>query len=355
MIKKLKIRNFKSIKNMELNCTDLNLLVGTNSSGKSSVIQGLLFIVQNLDSICGLAGELIELGSFEENKCIYAKEKTMEFSLVDDENREIRMHLYRNEEGKLRLDWNGRNEDMISELKSGLNFRNRYFQYLSCHRVGPRNVYKKNLKMEDMIGINGEYAVAYLNSHGTDALDEKLCRGQLDYTLLGQVNWWLSYIMNTEISTEEISGADLIKASYTMNDIVKVRPANIGAGVSYLISILIVCLSSPEGAVLVIENPEIHLHPLAQAKLCEFFYFIIQSGRQLFVESHSDHIFNGFRAGLATKKMEEDKISIQFLSLNEEHMTEAMKVKVGRMGRIENQRKDLFDQFDIDMNKMIGL
>ena len=80
-----------------------------------------------------------------------------------------------------------------------------------------------------------------------------------------------------------------------------------------------------------------------------------QNQRQLFVESHSDHIFNGFRAGIASGEMEQDAINIQFISLNEEHLSQAMKVKIGRMGRIENQQKDLFDQFDIDLNKMIGL
>ena len=53
--------------------------------------------------------------------------------------------------------------------------------------------------------------------------------------------------------------------------------------------------------------------------------------------------------------MEQDAINIQFISLNEEHLSQAMKVKIGRMGRIENQQKELFDQFDIDLNKMIGL
>ena len=53
--------------------------------------------------------------------------------------------------------------------------------------------------------------------------------------------------------------------------------------------------------------------------------------------------------------MDQETINIEFFSLNTKHISEVMRVKVGRMGRIENQRKDLFDQFDIDLNKMIGL
>lgn len=122
-----------------------------------------------------------------------------------------------------------------------------------------------------------------------------------------------------------------------------------------MVAVLVMCLSAPEKGVIIIENPEIYLHPSAQAKVCEFLYFIAARDRQIFVETHSDHIFNGFRAGLATGSMQEGLLNIQFVYLNEQHLAEALKVKIGKRGRIENQRKDLFDQFDLDLNRMIGL
>ena len=246
-------------------------------------------------------------------------------------------------------------EESVQIFFEGINLRERKLQYLSCHRVGPQNVYEKNMSMEDGIGTEGQYAVAYLNQHHADVIEPEFCKNNMDYTLLGQVNWWLSYMVDAEISTGEILGADLVKANYTMYDAVQIRPMNIGSGISYLVSVLIVCLSSPKESIIVMENPEIHLHPSAQAKLCEFLYFVSQNQRQLFIESHSDHIFNGFRAGIASGEMEKDAVNIQFISLDEEHTSQALKVRIGRMGRIENQRKDLFDQFDIDLNKMIGL
>lgn len=354
MIEKLKIKNFKSIKEMQITCGSITLLIGTNSSGKSSVMQGLLFASQNIEKPCGLNGDLMSLGSFEENRCIYADEREITFTIWDGEHMVDMSLLKQGEEPSLRIESSNQGEGWTI-VCSGLNYKKRMFQYLSCHRVEPQNVYKKDMTMEDVIGTDGEYAVAFLNKHSIDVLEPGLCKGNVDYTLLGQVNWWLSYIANTEISTEEIRGADLVKASYTMHDAKQIRPTNIGSGISYLISILIICLSSPKGAVIALENPEIHLHPSAQAKLCEFFYFISATGRQLFLETHSDHIFNGFRAGIAAEEMKKDKINMQFISLNEDHVSQAMEVQIGRMGRIENQTKDLFDQFDLDLNKMIGL
>ena len=62
LIQKLQIENLKSIKNMEMECSRLNLLIGTNSSGKSSVLQGLLLVAQNMEQDCGLNGRLVSLG-----------------------------------------------------------------------------------------------------------------------------------------------------------------------------------------------------------------------------------------------------------------------------------------------------
>lgn len=53
--------------------------------------------------------------------------------------------------------------------------------------------------------------------------------------------------------------------------------------------------------------------------------------------------------------MDKSIVNIQFIYLNDEHVSEAMKVEIGRMGKIENQRDGLFDQFDLDLNRMIGL
>lgn len=355
MIKTLHIKNLKSVREMELNCGNITLLIGTNSSGKSTMIQGLLFVAQNMGNLYGLNGELMSLGDFKENNCIYTKEDEIVISIRDEENSmELALLQDAGKEPGLNLRRTGEGEKWET-LLSQMDYKKRNFQYLSCHRVGPRNVYQKNMAMEDVIDTDGKYAIAFLNKHTIDVLEPELCRGDADYTLLGQVNWWLSYIADAEIRTEEIRGADLVKASYSMYDGKEIRPTNIGLGISYLVSVLIVCLSSPSGAVIALENPEIHLHPSAQAKLCEFLYFVSKTGRQLFVESHSDHIFNGFRVGIATGEMERGQIKIQFISLNEEHVSEAMEVEIGRMGRIENQRKDLFDQFDLDLNKMIGL
>ncbi len=138
------------------------------------------------------------------------------------------------------------------------------------------------------------------------------------------------------------------------------RPVNVGSGISYLITILITCLASDKGDIILIENPEIHLHPKAQSKLCEFLYYIGSSGRQLFVETHSDHIFNGIRVGISNKTMKEDYIKVNFFVLDKNYNTQCNPVKFGDFGKVMGTNKeldinDLFDQFEIDLDRMLGL
>lgn len=102
------------------------------------------------------------------------------------------------------------------------------------------------------------------------------------------------------------------------------------------------------------------MHPKAQSRLCEFFYFVCKSGRQLFIETHSDHIFNGLRVGVATGKMEQRDIKVNFLAMNEQYETQCNPILFGEYGKIigtndEMDINDLFDQFEIDLNKMLGL
>ena len=84
-------------------------------------------------------------------------------------------------------------------------------------------------------------------------------------------------------------------------------------------------------------------------------YFIAQNGRQLFVETHSDHIFNGIRVGIATEKMDVNNVSVNFFSLDNNNCTQNTVIEFGKRGRILNYTEGLFDQFDVDLNKMLNI
>ena len=180
-------------------------------------------------------------------------------------------------------------------------------------------------------------------------------------SLLEQVNYWLYNIVNMRLSIDDIKKTNYLQVKYNNNpanassEALYCRPVNVGSGISYLISIIITCLGSEKDSVIIIENPEIHLHPKAQSRLCDFLYFVSKAERQIFVETHSDHIFNGIRAGVATSQIDRDDISVNFFALNKKYETESSSILFGENGNFTGTNKsmgldDLFDQFDLDLS-----
>lgn len=376
MVSKIHVSALKSIKNLEIECSGLNLLVGRNSSGKSTFLQALLLYAQRK-----LDGKYISVGEFRE-----ARNYNMP-------NEKIRIELY--EKNKTKPDWIEFIEDKENDsyninscienynLKSLKNlmrkdndleeqavckFDDSNFHYLSCHRIGVNDIYKKNMINETDFGIDGEYALAYLLKNEGETVKEDLIANDPNFTstLLGQVNYWMNYIVDTSLLLTDLKKTNYLQVKYNNNpknklsDALYCRPINIGSGVSYLISIIISCLASNRKDVIIIENPEIHLHPKAQSRLCEFLYFISKTNRQIFVETHSDHIFNGLRVGIATKYMKQEDISVNFFALDEKNETQCNHIVFGDYGKVIGTNNnmdinDLFDQFDIDLDRMLGI
>jgi predicted ATPase len=237
------------------------------------------------------------------------------------------------------------------------NYTNHYIHYFSAHRIGTQDLYTKNFDKYDRFGIFGEYAIDHFqHSKTNEIIDQDLTENKQSFTLEGQVNYWLKRIVNHELNTSNIPGTDKIKADFTSQANKVVRPKNTGSGVSYLIGIIISCLSSNKGDLIIIENPEIHLHPKAQSQLSEFFVFIANAGIQLIIETHSDHIFNGVRVQVFKEVIQKEKVRVHFFDVEESSSTSKhTQVGITDRGRIQNQEAHLFDQFDHDINSLIGL
>lgn len=352
MIDHLYIQNFKSISCLDITLKDINVLVGANSSGKSTIFQALLLLAQNANDKNGLNGQLVSMGTRRDVKCKYSDDKEIHIWVRNEFGSSFGLRINDN---SFVIDSQPCEQETSKCIRNTLDYHKRNFQYLSSDRIGPKKWYPRNMSVEDTIDSKGIYAFSFLLDHSTDVLEDALISDNEDLTLLSQVNWWLNHIMNARIHVTEVPGGELILSTYDVGALTGISPSNVGAGISYIVSVLITCLSSPKNGIILVENPEIHLHPSAQARLCEFFIMIANSHRQVFIETHSDHIFNGFRVGLANRLIDNQKIGLWFSSLNNEHLTELEKIQIGRHGSIQNPRKDLFDQFDIDLNRMLGL
>lgn len=374
MIDTIRVVALKSIKDLTVKCSKLNLFVGTNSSGKSTFLQALLLLTQQ-----ELNGKYISIGDFREVRNYYMPNDSIRIEIIEKnktkpawiefiEDKEKEAYNIRTSMDETFVFEIMEMDECIDPEQTDFLVDEFGFHYLSCHRIGVNDIYAKNMLNESDFGIDGEYALAYLLKNESEVVPDELVVKDIDVTnsLLEQVNYWLNYIVGTTLLINDIKKTNYLQVKYNNNpanassEALYCRPINVGSGISYLISIIISCLGAESDSIIIIENPEIHLHPKAQSKLCDFIYFVSKAGRQLFVETHSDHIFNGLRVGVATGKISQEDISVSFFAMNERCETQCNPILFKEYGKIvgTNDRmdiNDLFDQFEIDLNRMLGL
>jgi predicted ATPase len=125
---------------------------------------------------------------------------------------------------------------------------------------------------------------------------------------------------------------------------------HVGFGISQILPIILICLESKEGDTIIIDHPEIHLHPNAQALLADYFIKLIKSGRRLIVETHSQYFINRLIRRSAEEEGLADKINVLFVrpQRGEEGATIAQ-LEINEDGDISNWPPDFFPEPDEDI------
>lgn len=144
-------------------------------------------------------------------------------------------------------------------------------------------------------GATGKYAVDLL-------ITEMLLNPRADRELAKQVSYWLDRLgLASSLEVRELAKrANLFEVR--LNRAGHARHANfvdVGFGVSQVLPVLVQGLLTPPGGTYVVQQPELHLHPDAQAELADFFLELSTSGVRCLVETHSEYFLIRLRRLLA--------------------------------------------------------
>ena len=134
---------------------------------------------------------------------------------------------------------------------------------------------------------------------------------------------------------------------------------DVGFGVSQILPVLVECFYAPPDSTIVIEQPELHLHPAVQQGLADLFVEVIRSrengkdrGIQLIVESHSEHFLRRLQRRIAEHKtVTKDDVAAYFCSSGKEAL-EIQALKLDLYGSITNWPKDFFGDPITDVAEM---
>ncbi|MCM2387911.1 AAA family ATPase [Streptomyces albipurpureus] len=396
MIDRLTLHNYKAFQHAELQLGPLTLLTGLNSSGKSSVLQALALLRQSYESgyltvsamlpearRAGLRtsvvnqgfllnGELVGLGTGED---------VLHEDFTEDEPR-IALAV---DEGPYHYGWTADYEpeqnllplfdvDLPDTSEGGRErptgpeavtpaFFTGPFQYLHADRISPAEFYPRDHRAavgRGFLGVRGEHAVNFLRHHREDPVPAGPLRHPKAASdlLIDQTAAWMGDLCpGVDIQADAIKGADAVSLSYgfpgTLGPTKRRRPGNVGFGLTYVLPIVVACLSARPGTLILLENPEAHLHPQGQTQMATLAASAAAQGTQVIMETHSDHVINGVRLAVKQGRITPGQAVFHYFR-GDGTSVDFVSPQVDADGMLDQWPSGFFDELENTLDQLIG-
>ena len=308
MITNITLENFKCFRRVSINPKLLTVLIGPNGTGKSSVLQGLLLHKQSIGESRGhpiYQGEFIDLrGSAE----------------IDPR--------FMEQPPGFRVSTN------VSDSQNPNSRR----QHLEALRFVPaiRGLIQPTYELGDQIvdylslrrGFDAQEAQLATNLVYRNEETEKLSRMMLKVTGVG-------------LRADPIPGRKVEVKSKTIGGDVNISIE--GFGTNTLVQLLHQLIIADRGATVLIEEPEIHLHPKAQADLAEVMAETAKDeGKQIIMTTHSEHLVERLLLLVAEGSLTPADLAIYSFSKDEKGECSASEIVVTENGQVEGGLTDFY-------------
>jgi len=242
------------------------------------------------------------------------------------------------------------------------------FSYLGAERIGPRVVHALSASQVERadLGADGGFAVAFLDAEEARPVVEVLRhRNAVSHGLLSQVTAWMGEVSpGVRINTESLSALSVARLSFGFAlgaaTTRPLRPTSVGFGLSYTLPVIVALLATPPGGLVLLENPEAHLHPRGQMAMGELIARAASAGVQVLVETHSDHVLNGLRLAVKDNLISHHDVALHFFRRIERvedgiarigHVVDSPNLDAD--GRIDVWPEGFFDQYDLALGRLL--
>jgi predicted ATPase len=369
MIVNLKPGRFKCFGDETFALGKLTLLTGANGAGKSSLLQLLLLLRQASDpsdqrKFVRLTGpHMLQLGRAADvfNLVAGGLEHGIAAEVTLADGGVCRWSFTAETEDDLVLLVEERPKT-VEELPLGLR---EDFTYLSAERLGPRDLSPLDAAPSGRVGVGvqGEFTAQVLLQRERERIRPALHHPSTDAGQRGlpvylgkQVELWMrDLVPGLELRVQSFEGANAValrmRRSGAMQD--WLRPTNMAFGVSYALPVIVAGLLANPGALLLVENPEVHLHPSAQSSMGRFLATVAAAGAQVVVETHSDHVLNGVRLAVAQKHpLRAKDVVVHHFEVGD-GQPRFTRIDVSEGGDLSTWPTGFFDQSEKDLAQLI--
>ena len=388
MLKSLSLHNFKSARDLTVPLKALTVLSGMNGSGKSTVLQAIGLILQNLlpsDSLSHISnlhlnGNVVRLGTLGSILSDRADDQPIKIGMEMDWGRAEWMGI---SGGNIDTDILAlRSPRYETEGIEHFSLNEGGFQFLQADRLTPQTLYDRSdsiSRNRQFLGVHGQFTPDFLAENGDSLVvpEKRRCgaaipgvatalMARIDATpkLYSQIGRWLQHLSpGIRLDAEQLSDTDSVKLAFsyasteTAQDSGRRRPAHVGFGLTYCLPILTACLAAKPGALLLLENPEAHLHPRGQAAMGLLLAKCAADGVQIIVETHSDHILNGIRLAVKHKESGITPNDVQLCHFTRHPITGDSYIEAPVIlpnGELSEWPEGFFDEWEKSLETLLG-
>lgn len=240
--------------------------------------------------------------------------------------------------------------------------------YIEPLRNPPEENYQKVDSNSD-VGTRGEFTAQILREFADSPIQfSKMIENENGVifktekgSLLEAVNYWVCDVFKVakRIYSEREEEQYRILLENESGLIVSVK--HVGFGISQILPIIVEGLRLSEGESLYLEQPEAHLHPKLQSQLFDFLYSLILQGKNVFLETHSDHLITRMRRRIAedlTNEMSQ-KINLTFIESKNSNIKGKYgtlffrRIDFNELGTMDIFPKDFMEQTNIELKAII--
>lgn len=376
MLELLELRHFKCFERLDLPLGHLTLLSGANGSGKSSALQALVLLNQTArehewSTRLMLNGSSVQLGTVLDVVDKVHGRRRLEIGLVEGastlrwtfqgDREEMSMATERVHLDGVEFDAPLALRHLLPpdryESASSFAMRLRDLTYITAERVGPREIYAlEDRQAARVVGPRGEHMLSVLYRVRAEPIRDSLVVADVAPTGLKQIEARMGqFFPGCRLDVQPVPQANAVTLGIrTSDDTDFHRPVHVGFGLTQVLPIVVAAVSAREQDILLIENPEVHLHPAGQALMGTFLAEVAASGTQVIVETHSDHVLNGIRRAIKARALRPEQALLHFFRPRGGKLDQVVSPTLDSAGNIDVWPEGFFDQFDKDMNHFAG-
>lgn len=364
MINKISFKNYKLFKEKQtLEIKPITILIGKNNSGKSAVLKLPVLISNCLEGqsinwkykVGDDSDNSIELGTDFKDLVYNRNEKSfIEFEVSN--NKDSIKTAINKEDGILEYKLNDDEINPSSNFKGFLldgkkiDNLNLNIDYLGAIRVEPESDYIFSNQQHTKIGIKGQNAYHILIQDYKN--NNKLINNVSDWYKENFENWQLNVLENK--LTTETTYSIAIKNSRL--DSINIKQT--GQGIHQVLPLIVSSyMYESEPTLIIIEEPETHLHPAAHGNLAERFVDSIfeDSNKNYLIETHSQNFVLRMRRLVAEGKLEPEQLNIYYVDFDEiENESNILKIEVNKDGSVEKWPDGIFGETVIEARAIMN-